>query len=341
MKRIHAFTIATSLVFVFVATGVFAANPAADNAADAVYAKPYPQWVSGDNGGSGFSPWVLSPANNTFNAGFFTASATQNGFFPSGGGIDTTSGANPNPTSWGLYANTNVFYNLAIAYRSFTGGSLGPGQTFNIGMDNGYIDADGGTVGFILRNGNDITNKNDGSRFELYFTGGGADYMILTNGGSAAIDTGIGYTDGGLNVSITLTGPDTFSCTITALVSGASTNFSGSLGGTPGSGIDSVALYNQWAGNGQNYDLFFNSMAVIGDYGIKSIQVPGNTTAVIAVGTSTNATYDLEQNTNLVSGTWSAVISNVPGTGGVVVFTNAVPANTSQEFYRVKVTVGP
>ena len=339
MKRIHAFTITTSLIFV--TTCIFAANPAADNAADAVYAKPFPQLVNGDNGGFGFAPWNLSPTNNGGSAGFFTATATQNGSFPSGGGIDTTSGVTTNPTSWGFYANTNDSPSTAVGYRAFTGGSLGPGQTFSVGMDNGFVDADGGTVGFILRTGNDITGKNNGSRFELFFFGGNANYLILTNAGSPSIDTGIGYTDGGLVVHVTLTSPDTFSCSITGLTSGASAHITGTLGGTPGAGIDSVALYNQFAGNGQNFDMFFNSLTVTGDYGVKSVQTVGKTNAVIAVGTSLNATYNLEERTNLVSGSWSTIISNVPGTGGVVLLTNTVPANVSQNFYRVKVTVGP
>ena len=246
----------------FVASAAFAANPASDNASDAVYAKPFPQWVDGDNGGTGFSPWTLSPNPNSFNAGFFTATATQNGNFPSGGGIDTTSLSNPSPNSWGLYANTNVFFNSAIAYRSFTGGSLGVGQTFTIGMDNGYVGEAtnlNAVVGFVLRNGNDTTNKNNGQRFEFLFIGGDCCYQISTNFLSPLVATGMGYTDGGLLISFTLTGVDSFSCTITSLVGGTSTNITGTLGGPQGAGIDSVALYNQWAGNGQNFDLFLNS----------------------------------------------------------------------------------
>jgi hypothetical protein len=338
MKPIPALTFAISLLFV--ATNIFAANPAADNAADPVYAKPYPQWVNGDNGGFGFAPWILSPTNNLGNAGFFTATATQNGFYPSGGGIDTTSAITTNPTSWGLYANTNGGNNVAIAYRSFTGGSLAVGQTFSIGMDNGYVDADGGAIGFVLRNGNDTTNKNDSERFEVFFFGGGSDYLIETNAGSPAIDTGVGYTDGGLYFRVTLTGPDAFSCTVTGLVSGASTNINGLLGGTPGSGIDSVALYNQWAGTNQNYDLFFNSM-VVGDFSMKAFQVIGQTNEVFTLGTASNAVYNVEQNTNLVSGTWSTLIANVVGTGGMVQLTNAVPASTPAQFYRLKLIQVP
>ncbi len=338
MKPIHALTSTISLLFV--ATTVFAANPAADNAADPVYAKPYPQWVNGDNGGFGFAPWILSPTNNVGNAGFFTATATQNGNFPSGGGIDTTSAITTNPTSWGMYANTNGGNNVAIAYRAFTGGSLAVGQTFSIGMDNGYVDADGGAIGFVLRNGNDTSNKNNGERFEVFFFGGGGDYLIETNAGSPAIDTGIGYTDGGLYIRFTLTGADTFSCTITGLASGASSSISGVLGGTLGSGIDSVALYNQWAGNGQNYDMFFNSMTV-GDFGIKAFQVIGQTNAVFTLGTASNAVYNVEQNTNLVSGAWSTLIANVVGTGGIMQLTNAVPPNTPTQFYRLKLIQVP
>jgi hypothetical protein len=324
----------------FIASAAFAANPASDNASDPVYAKPFPQWVDGDNGGTGFSPWTLSPNPNSFNAGFFTATATQNGSFPSGGGIDTTSVANPSSNSWGLYADTNVFFNTAIAYRSFTGGSLGVGQTFTIGMDNGFVDADGGTVGFVLRAGNNVTNKNDGQRFEFLFSGGDCCYQVSTNFLSPVLATGMGYTDGGLLISFTLTGADTFSCTITSLVGGTSTNITGTLGGPPGAGIDSVALYNQWAGNGQNFDLFFNSMSVTGvvssPFTITSIKLLGGTNAVVSFDTSSGTVYSVEANTNLLSGAWSAVASNINGTGGSVQITNPVPAGTPKEFYRAR-----
>lgn len=225
---------------------------ASDNSGDAAYSDPFPQWDTGDNGGYGFGAWALSPDPNTGNAGFFTASATQNGSFPSGGAIDVGG------DSWGLYGNNG---NTAVAYRGFDFGVLGIGSTFSIGMDNGYVDG-GSFVGFVLRSGNDTGNKNTGQRFEFAFQGGSANYLIFTNSAQPAIDTGVGYTDGGLQLDLTLLSMDTFSLRIITLATSATNYVNGTFGGTAGSGIGSVALYNQYAGSGQNYDLFFNNMEV-------------------------------------------------------------------------------
>jgi hypothetical protein len=231
------------------ATPGHASNAASDNAADPAYIGGT---IDGQNGGTGFSNWVQVAQNGPGGSGSFIGDATQNGNIPSGGGI------NVGGKSWGLYGNGG---NTEVLYRDFTGGSLSLGQSFSIGMDNGYIDS-GNVAGFILRNGVDTSNKNNGQRFEFLFIGGNADYYIATNSTSPLIDTGVGYTDGGLLLNFTLTGADTFSLSITGLTSGANTTITGALGGTSGSGIDSVALYNQNAGSGNHYDVYFDQMAI-------------------------------------------------------------------------------
>ncbi len=237
------------------------APPPSDNAADPAYSGG---WTNGSNGGTGFSPWTMSPSTNSSNTGFFIGNATENGTIPSGGGINTTN-ASSTPVSWGLYGNTNNNLSVtAAAYRSFTDGPLNVGDTFSIGMDNGYVlTTTPGVVGFVLRSGNVTTNKNFGERFEFLFIGGKTNYNIVTNSVQPLIDTGIRYTDGGVIVNFTLTGVDSFSCTVTALVSGASTNISGTLGGQAGSEINSISLYNQQDGFGPNYNLYFNRMSII------------------------------------------------------------------------------
>jgi hypothetical protein len=242
--------LATAFALVAWATSGHASNLASDNAADPAYSGG----IANQNGGTGFSNWVEVAQDGPAGSGSFIGDATQNGYIPSGGAINTSG------KSWGLYGNSG---NTEVLYRNFTGGSLSIGQSFDIGMDNGYVNSDGGVDGFVLRNGTDTSSKNNGQRFEFLFIGGDADYYIATNSTSPLVDTGVSYTDGGLLLDFTLTGADSYSLSITGLTSGASAIVSGVLGGTPSSGIDSVALYNQNAGSGGNYDLYFNQMAIV------------------------------------------------------------------------------
>jgi hypothetical protein len=227
---------------------------ASDNSADAAYSDPFPQWDTGDNGGYGFGAWTLSPDPNTGGAGFFTATATQNGNFPSGGAINASDG-----DSWGMYANGA---DSAVAYRPFTFGDLKLNDSFHIEMDNGFVDGGGGAAGFILRTGNDTTSKNNGQRFEFAFFGGGANYLIITNAGDPSIDTGIAYTEAGLKLDFSLLSTNSFSLQIVRIENSQTNIITGSLGGTAGALIQSIALYNQHAGGGQNFDVFFNNMQV-------------------------------------------------------------------------------
>ena len=144
-------------------------------------------------------------------------------------------GIDVNGKSWGLYASTNGSQGTAVACRSFAEGSLGVGQSFNISVDNGYVNSGGGAVGWILRTGNDTANKNDGERFEFSYLGGGIGaYQIFTNPAAPPINTSLGYTDNGLTLSFTLTSPDTFSLAIVGNNPAVSTTVTGTLGGTPG-----------------------------------------------------------------------------------------------------------
>ena len=55
---------------------------------------------------------------------------------------------------------------------------------------------------------------------------------------------------------------------------------------------------------------------------------------LVGLTTSTNAHYDVQTTTDLVSGTWSSIFSNVPGTGGLTNF-NCGSSAGPQQFYRV------
>ena len=222
--------------------------PPADDASAAAYAGG---WFDGDNGGMGFSPWVLTatgPIGSQYN-GFYIGSSTTNSGSP---GIDVSG------DSWGIYANNN---NYAAAYRDFAFGPLRVGQSFSLSMDNGYIDS-GSYVGFVLRNGNATDGPfdyNTGARFEFLFIGGNDDYYIFDAGQQ---DTGIFFTNSGMQLIFTLVTADTYSLQV---VENDTTNsYSGSLSGTAGSGINSIAIYNFNSGGSPDNDCFFNSFKITG-----------------------------------------------------------------------------
>jgi hypothetical protein len=58
------------------------------------------------------------------------------------------------------------------------------------------------------------------------------------------------------------------------------------------------------------------------------------TNVLVGLTTSTNAHYDVQTTTDLVSGMWSTIYSNVPGVGGLTNF-NCGSSASPQQFYRV------
>lgn len=233
------------LVCLLLAGGsALAASMASDSAASTTYNGG---WTNGSTGGYGFGAWTISTPNSPSGSGTFIGSSTNNGSYPSGG-IDVSG------ESWGLYANSA---NLAQAYRSFQGGNLSSGQTLRLSVDNGWI-ATSSTVGFSLWN---ASNEN---LFEFYFVGDnpGGDYAINRYGGEQ--ETGYGWTDDGLNLEFTLTGPTSYFFSVVAAGGGTPSTFTGNLlAPAGGQGVAQVRFFNYNAGSGQNYDTFYNSMSVV------------------------------------------------------------------------------
>jgi hypothetical protein len=274
-KTVHSFlggthtlllSMTKKLALVIVSLGLIsltanAANPASDNAADIAYSGG---WSSGSNGGIGFGPWDLGVSINDPNRdGFLIGSSSSNGNPPSGN-IDTSG------KSWGMYANghNQVLDALAVAYRPFMG-SLAVGQTTTLNMDNGFVDSGPpGIVGFSLMNADPVSSNalfstlpNTNTRFAFSFTGGDTNYKIALGDGMGSyntIDTGTGFTDGGLSLAFTLTGANTFSLRIN---SGSA--ISGTLGGSSSDALNGIALFNYVAGSGSSNDAFFNSLAIV------------------------------------------------------------------------------
>jgi hypothetical protein len=242
-----AFAAVLSLCLGLLASSTQGAAMAFDDASGTVYAA---DWVHGQNGGFGFGPWILNPnPEQTGIAGAFTASSQPNG--------DGTGNIDTGGRSWGLYANFSGITSEAV--RLFTAGgvtgdnTLGIGEQFLIRFDNGFCDI-GGAVGFGLR------NSSGENRFEFYFAGGQSNYTLnIAND----VLTMHGVIYAGMTLKFTLTGPDTFNLDVNyATGIPAMETISGTLQGTPGSGIDRFRLFNFAAGTGGK-NVYFNSVQVV------------------------------------------------------------------------------
>jgi hypothetical protein len=64
-----------------------------------------------------------------------------------------------------------------------------------------------------------------------------------------------------------------------------------------------------------------------------------NANAMLTFPTMADFNYDIQSTTNLVSGLWSTIASNIPGTGGVVTRTDVGAARVPKKFYRVGLIV--
>jgi hypothetical protein len=88
-----------------------------------------------------------------------------------------------------------------------------------------------------------------------------------------------------------------------------------SLGNGGSAGIDNIVLTAEPAASISS--IFFNG-----------------TDVMLGLTTSTNAHYDVQTTTDLVSGTWSTILSNVPGSGGPTNFDCGSTA-APRQFFRV------
>jgi alpha-amylase len=261
----------TSACYTFSATGnesVVASfvngqgNLAIDNAADPSYSVVQFIWSSGSNGGTGFDPWALTGTftNRSCN-GFFSNTSINSDSPPHAPpGIDT------NGKAWGIYANSVNCGGptIAAAYRPFAIGPVQVGGQVLIDMENGLNDMAGSAVGFALRHGDATNSPSDyitGARFQFYLAGGSADYTVVD--GAGAYDTGVPLTYSGLHLVFTLGTNDSYTLAIISNGSGLTNIISGTLGGTPGTTLDSVALFNNDNGPGPPHDVFFNSLLVV------------------------------------------------------------------------------
>jgi hypothetical protein len=196
-------------------------------------------WQVGDNGGTGFAAW--STINNSAGGG-------------SGGGflanMSGDSQINTSAKAFGIFGNGG---GVGQAIRSFSS-ALNVTDTISLAMDNGLVDG-GGTVGFGLQ------NSSGTNLFEFFFVGGTSEYRVNRAGG--VVDTGVGFTNAGLQLSFTLTDADSFTFSIDRLTDGLGTNVATVTGDLLAAGsISRMRLFNANAGFNDDHNAFFNSFEV-------------------------------------------------------------------------------
>jgi hypothetical protein len=138
---------------------------------------------------------------------------------------------------FGLWGNPGT----STARRDFNT-PIAAGDSFALRFDNNSI-ANGGEVGFAL------ADSTGAVKFRFYFVGGQSNYRITD--ATAARDSGMGYTSGGLNLTLTLTSSNTYT------FSNGATNLTGTLAPVGGS-ISRLIVENKAAG--ANNNLYFGAM---------------------------------------------------------------------------------
>lgn len=193
-----------------------------DSAADPVYAGG----IQAVNGGSGFGAWQVNPVENSDDQGVVLGDSNTNG--DSGG-----PGINTDGVAFGLYARNGM---MTEAIRPL-GASLAVGQSFSISFDNGWVEGDESAQGVILEDADGV------GRVTFVIRSGSATYLI--EDGDGAFDTGIGFSDGGFDLTFLITSEDTYDLTVHALAEDFITVYEGRiLGGNPGAPIAQVRAFN-------------------------------------------------------------------------------------------------
>ncbi len=175
--------------------------------------------------------------------GFFLGSSEYN----AGGsaGIDT------DEQSFGLWAPSGA---RVEAIRTL-GGGLAPGQAISFDLDNGWIDS-GGFVGVVLRG-------IGGTRVEFSFAGGATNYGVTDARGT--FSTAIPFTGDGVHAEIALLTLNSYELRAwDAATPLAVFSATGTLSGPLDAPITEMAFFSAGAGDGSNYDAFWNNIRLSG-----------------------------------------------------------------------------
>lgn len=204
----------------------------------------------GPNGG--FNSNAIDQNGNVV-SNFWSSSFSTNagGFIGDSGSNGDGSGAGAGSTAWGLFANSGEQssitgdINSVIAGRDFGA----TGDTISIDFDNGFIDPTTAVGIRFLDPSNSVVS-------EFSFTGGTSDYTV--SDGSGVLNTGIGFTDNGLNFALTILGPSLYQFDILAADGGSASSGPRTLSGT----ISQIEVFNRDAGFGSQRDLFVNNLSI-------------------------------------------------------------------------------
>jgi hypothetical protein len=224
----RATTLFASIIALFFVAAPYDADAqftfATDNTGNSAYSDG---WQNGDNGGSGFGAWSLSP---TRTAGFYTGNPSN---------ISISGMSNP---SWALYGNTG---GAANAERSLST-AMGVGDTFSFQWGINW-DSDGGNKGFSIYSGGtsgaQLINVNNGSNSD-----------ITINGTSV----GFGYGTAAMTWNFTLTSATNLQVNATNRDGGAAYTGNFTISGNP----DSFKFYASEMNSGDNRQPYFNNLTI-------------------------------------------------------------------------------
>jgi hypothetical protein len=186
----------------------------------------YSSWSNGGTGGTGFEVWSLA---NSGTGGHFLAQTSSHANMSVG-----------SASGFGLWANNA---GISTATRNFST-AMAAGDSFALRFDNNWVD-NGGETGFAL------TDNSGNVKFRFYFVGGQNNYRI--NDAIVGRESGIGYTEGGLNLAFALTSANTYT------LSTGGANISGTLAPVGGA-ISRLVVENKNAGSNTERNLYIGSM---------------------------------------------------------------------------------
>ena len=221
-------------------------------------------WGNDKNGGSGFAAWVTTSEG--------TGADQHAGFFIADSNNGDLNGIAKEGKAFGIFAN-GAGFEQAVAYRGFNK-PLESGDSFSFMMETGGFEkksdkesAGGGAIGLVLRSGNANsapTDYNSGAMFEIGHYQGVSNYQIYD--GTSNSDSGVAFTDGGIIVTVTVTGSDSYDLENQTAKDKNLTKLPGrkfGSAGTPKSGsIESMAVFNR---NGEKNDAYFNGFQISRD----------------------------------------------------------------------------
>src|SRR4051812_34645783 len=176
------------------------------------------KWDNSKNGGGGGGERSLTAEgnDNERHSGFFIADTKNN---PDLNGIVKSDKA------FGLFANGPGF-EQAIAYRAFDK-PLQKSDSFSFMMDNGALekkfdkdDPTPGSIGLVLRTSNansSVGDYNKDAVLEFGYYSGKDNYQIYDGSGADKADSGVAFTEDGIVVTVTVTGPETYDLEIQTL----------------------------------------------------------------------------------------------------------------------------